>query len=371
MPGRILIVIAVAIYLGALGVTLVPTTSVAQEPVDRTTSAARSGRVVEVKGLPFRGAAMQLQRVDWMDEYKQSMDELVEVGFDTVELVVDTRMENARSTGIWLDQRKTPTYEQLSDLIDHAKSRGLRVVLMPIVLLDNPNEARNEWRGRIEPDPDYGGWSKWFDNYREMIKRFAQMAQGSGADVLVIGSELVSTQKHHDEWSRVIREVRSIYKGAITYSANWDDYRNVPFWDELDLIGMNSYWKLDNGQKNKATVEDVMTSWKKYQTEVLTFVKQMNKPLLFTEVGWCSLSNAAHEPWDYTKVDATIDLELQKRLYTGFFRSWHGNPNLGGFMVWDWPPGEGGPTNRSYIPKNKPAEAVLREWLAKGRWEVK
>ena len=31
----------------------------------------------------------------------------------------------------------------------------------------------------------------------------------------------------------------------------------------------------------------------------------------------------------------------------------------------------GGPTNRSYTPKGKPAEKVLKDWLAKGPWEVK
>ena len=28
------------------------------------------------------------------------------------------------------------------------------------------------------------------------------------------------------------------------------------------------------------------------------------------EVGWCSLRNAAHEPWDYTKESEPVDLDL-------------------------------------------------------------
>ncbi len=72
----------------------------------------------------------------------------------------------------------------------------------------------------------------------------------------------------------------------------------------------------------------------------------------------------------YTTNDP-IDLDLQKRLYQGFFESWHGNQHLGGFNVWEWSSAPGGPQDGTYSPKGKPAEKVLREWLAKPKWEVK
>ena len=49
---------------------------------------------------------------------------------------------------------------------------------------------------------------------------------------------------------------------------------------------------------------------------------------------------------------------LQRKLYEGFFQAWHGNPSLGGFMMWEWPPGEGGAKDKGYTPENKPAEKV-------------
>jgi hypothetical protein len=65
-----------------------------------------------------------------------------------------------------------------------------------------------------------------------------------------------------------------------------------------------------------------------------------------------------------------IDLDLQKRLWEGFFETWYGVPQLGGFMVWEWPPGVGGPENRNYTPEAKPAEEVVRRWLARDPWRV-
>lgn len=327
----------------------------------RTTHALTSA--VAREGLPYRCIGMQIQRVDWMDKYKESLDEIAAVGADTVKFVVDSRQENGSSSRIYLDLRMTPSAEQLADLIRYAKSKKLRVILMPIVLLDKPRD--DEWRGKIEPE----SWDTWWESYREMLGFFAWIAQGNGVDVLVVGSELVSTEPKTDQWRETIRKVRETFKGKLTYSANWDHYSGIAFWDDLDLIGMNSYWKL--GDDKDVTVEQIQENWKKWHTEVTAFVAKKHKPLMFMEAGWCSMANAASEPWDYTTGDP-VDDELQKRLYEGFFRTWYGEPLLGGFSIWEWSPGDGkGEHERGYTPEGKPAEQVLRDWLAKPAWEVK
>src|SRR2546421_7867087 len=207
-------------------------------------------RPTRLAGLPFRGVAMQLQRVDFMDgEYQKSIDEIVDVGADTVLFVVDSKMENGKSSRIYLDVRFTPTPEQLGRLIDYAKSKNLRVVLMPIVLLDNPKGI--EWRGTIEPDKSNGGWNDWWQSYRGVLYHYSWIAEKHKVDVLVVGSELVSTENKLDEWRQTIDEVRKTFKGMITYSANWDHYRDIGFWDQLDLISMNSYYKLGDNHNVK------------------------------------------------------------------------------------------------------------------------
>ena len=71
------------------------------------------------------------------------------------------------------------------------------------------------------------------------------------------------------------------------------------------------------------------------------------------------------------KLDAMpLDLDLQRKLYEGFFRSWYGVTGFGGFMIWEWTAQRRRPEDRGYTPKGKPAEEVLREWLAKPRWKV-
>lgn len=329
------------------------------------------GLIRSREGLPYCAFTMQIQRLDWIDKYKKSMDQIASLGADAVLLVIDTRMETVRSTRIYLDERITPTPDQLADLIRHAKSLKLRVILMPIVLLDNPRTEPPDWRGTIDPDKDFGGWEDWFNSYRGMMNQFAWIAEGNGADVLVVGSEFVSAEPKVDQWRKTIDSVRKVFHGRLTYSSNWDHYTAVKFWDQLDMIGMNSYWKFGDEKTNpNPSIDQIVNRWREIQSDLLPWIKKQGKPLLFTEIGWFSQKNVAYEPWDYTK-DQPIDLELQRKLYEGFFRAWWGNPQLGGFSVWDWPAGEGGPEDSGYTPKNKPAEKVVREWLAKTRWDVK
>ncbi len=369
MIRKAIVISAVVCYLFVVGCVLIPSGESSGTPavgVRTYHSSATTRPPIDRSDLPYRGVAMQLQRVDWMDKYKQSLDEISALGADTVSLVVDARQENGVSNRIFLDQRFTPSPEALIDLIKYAKSKKLRVMLMPIVLLDEPRGE--EWRGTIKPD----SWEKWFESYREMMGQFSWIAQASGVDILVVGSELVSTEDKTEQWTRTIDAIRKVYKGRLTYSSNWDHYKSVTFWDQLDMIGMNSYWsfvrgKWESGKEKEVTPEKIQKRWKEIQDEVLPFVARMNKPLLFTEVGWCSMANMAHEPWDYTRPEyiAATDTNMQRMLYEGFFKSWWGNPNLGGFMMWEWSPGDGGPDDRGYTPENKPAEKLIHEWLAK------
>lgn len=320
-----------------------------------------------LEGLPFRCVGMQIQRVDWIEEYKKVMDKIAAVGADSVLLVIDTRQENGKSSKIYLDFRMTPTVQQLGDLISYAKSKNLRVILMPIVLLDDPQGG--EWRGQIHPE----SWDTWWDSYRDMIQVMSSVAEVHHADMLVVGSELVSTEHMTDQWLKTIQLARANFKsGKLTYSSNWDHYEAVTFWDQLDMVGMNSYWKMsDDDGTAKVQVKDIEKRWEGIQTDLIPFLRKTHKPLMFLEIGWFSQANTAREPWNYTDPAQPLDMDLQKKLYEAFFQSWWGNPIMGGFSIWEWPPNSSGTEDRGYTPEGKPALDVLKSWLAKGKWEVK
>lgn len=366
MLRRGLIFSAIAVYIVVVGCVLLPADDKTHAASHAGSGAGFTGSREPMKGLPICSVTMQLQRTDWMDKYEQSIDEIAALGADTVQFVVDPRQENAQSERIYLDLRMTPVPEHLARLIKHAKDKGLRVTLMPIVLLDNPSGS--DWRGTIHPN----SWSEWFDSYRNVMQHFAWIAESNHVDLLVIGSELVSAEKHVEEWTTTIQKIREIYHGKLTYSSNWDHYRSVEFWDQLDLIGMNSYW--DFGKKSSdpnPSVDHIVDRWHEIQEDLFAFQQKVKKPIIFLEIGWFSQANVAYEPWDYTQESQPVDVELQRKLYEGFFKVWWGDARLGGFSVWEWPPDNGGKDDRGYTPKGKPAERVVQEYFAKPRWEVK
>jgi hypothetical protein len=354
MVGKKILLVAILMYAAALGCVFYPN--------DKTEAAATpaQGLVHIDHQQPFCGVAISLHRVDWIDRYEKTIDEAADDGADTVSLVVDAHVENKESTQIYIDMRMTPTVPQLEEIINHAKARHMRVILMPIVLPDAPID--NEWRGTLAPRD----WSMWFDSYRDMIGHYARVAQATGVDVLVVGSELVSSEEHVDEWIQTIKSVRDIYKGQLTYSSNWDRYWKVKFWDYLDFIGMNSYWDL--GKDQDASVREIEDNWKKIQSDMFSKYK-LNKPVILLEAGWCSLANAATASWDYTQDQLDADPELQRRLYEGFFQSWWANPHLAGMIMWEFTP-DGDPTGKGYTPQGKPAEMVMKDWYSKPRWTI-
>jgi hypothetical protein len=229
---------------------------------------------------------------------------------------------------------------------------------MPIVLLENART--DEWRGKIDPTMDKNTWDDWWEDYGNYILYYATLAQANKVEIFMVGSELLSTEGQADRWDALIDQVRGVYKGYLSYSANWDHYGAVRFWDKLDIIGMTSYYDL-SGSKDP-TLEVLTESWQKIKKDLLDWQGKQGKPLLLTEVGWPNQATAAAQPWNYYGAADKPDPELQKRCFEAFFNAWADEPALGGYLVWEWRCGDW-PTSpaedTSYCPMDKPAMEVI------------
>lgn len=315
------------------------------------------------RGGFFRGMAVQLHGgADVYDRYRRLIPEIVELGADTVLFVVHGWQEHGGSLDLHIDARKTAGPEALGKLCDEARAGGLDVILMPIVLLEHPRNK--EWRGRIVPEGH--NWDEWFRRYTRFIVHFARLAEKHNVAMLMVGSELIKTETYTDRWRRVIEEVRQNYRGALGYSANWDHYQptKIGFWPQLDYVGMTSYYELADGPNPAA--EELDRNWEKFKKEILAFQSEVQKPILFTEVGWCSQEGAAHEGWNYyANQKATEEgRREQAMLYEAFIRAWGREPAVGGIVWWEWDLSTGGDDDFNYTPRGKPAEAILRKWFA-------
>ncbi|MFQ6049216.1 MAG: hypothetical protein ACE5K7_07620 [Phycisphaerae bacterium] len=309
-------------------------------------------------GGPFYGLAIQVDTSDQaVQRYGPLIQEVAELGANTVLLSTAAYQENAGSDLIYIEQRKCPAPQQWQELFAIARQHRLRVIFMPILLLAKPRGS--EWRGVIQP-PD---WNDWFEQYRAMINHFAEIAARGRVEVFIIGSELVSSEKFTDQWLKIIAGVRQRYSGLLAYSANWDHYRSIKFWDQLDLIGMTTYHKL--ADRPGPSLQQLLAAWRPIRKEILDWQATIGRPILFTEVGWCSQEGAAVEPWNYYhhQVATPAGHEEQRRLYEAFIRTWQDQPAVGGIIWWEWTSYGGGPSCYNYTPRGKPAEKLLRAWF--------
>ena len=294
--------------------------------------------------------------------FRESLREIRNLGADSVSFIIPKVQKDVRSSVFYDDPLVTPSDESLRLATREAHRLGMRVFFIPIVYVEDLKEG--EWRGTISP-PD---WDLWFRRYEKMILPYARLAAAEGVESFSVGSELCSTEGFKDRWRRIIRRIRRVYRGDLTYSANWDHLEPVSFEEDLDFLGMNAYYEI--GRDSSSDVESMVVRWREIQGKIRAW-RDTNggKPVVITEVGYPSRAGASIDPWNYYG-DGAADEEEQRRCYEAFVRAWKDETILAGvyFYLW-W--GEGGPKDRDYTPRGKAAQAVIEAWYQGGQWTGK
>jgi glycosyl hydrolase family 113 len=336
----------------ALALLLWGTAALAAPPAAGRAAEARAGRG-EAADPFFRGMAFGLFSRGDSAYIREQLDEMRGLGVDSVSLVVPKATPDIRSLTFVDDRWATPGDGALRIAARLAHERGMRVLLFPLVHVQTLDAG--EWRGTLQPSD----WGEWFRAYGEFLVHYARLAEAESIEVLSVGSELCSSEAREDDWRRLIARVREVYHGRVVYSANWDHYRDVRFWDALDYLGVNAYFRLSGAAE--PTVAELTAGWTGHRDALISWARRERRPLLITEVGYPSRSGAADDPWDYT-ADRPADLELQRRCYRAFVDAWSGVRELRGafFYLW-W--GEGGAGDKDYTPRGKPAAAELARWF--------
>ena len=97
-------------------------------------------------------------------------------------------------------------------------------------------------------------WDTWFESYRKNMILYAQLAEQNNVELLCIGTELRTSIKHQPlAWQDLIKDIKKVYFGKLTYAANWDDdIGSYTFWEALDYVGVQAYFPLTKDLKPKA-----------------------------------------------------------------------------------------------------------------------
>jgi len=309
-------------------------------------------RISTVKSEFQKGVVLPLFALEKDYPYKQSIDEIADLGAKSVSIFVTNFQEDIRSNSIYLNQRAAEV-QQLSEIIDYAHERGMSVFLFPTLHLQHL--GHKEWRGVLKPD----NWNEWWENYFRMIRFYVHFSRENKVEMFSVGSELCSTEGDYQHWLRIIRYCRKNYPGLLTYSANWDHYKEISFMKHLDYMGMNAYFGLTQNMNPK--LEDLLKAWGPARKRIEEAYEEYRKPMIFTEIGYPSVDGANKDPWNYFST-RKIDVKEQELCYRAFVKTWNPPPKfLHGVYFYNWW-GPGGAGDRDYTPREKPAATVLSNW---------
>jgi hypothetical protein len=313
---------------------------------------------------PLVGFAVNAHHISDLPQYLDGIDRIADLGANSLLLVTPMYQKNVSSTSIRHRPKLCPTESQLLRILEWARERNLFTILMPIVLVEKPGEK--DWRGVIQPHD----WDAWWTSYDRYIDRFTAIARTADVDMLVIGSELNSTEAQMDRWTAVAERVRARYGGYLSYSANWDRYDKVELWPLVDVMSVSSYFELERSRPG-APEADIVKAWQPIQRDLTTAADTWSRPLLLIEVGYPSLAWANAHPWNYVADDGTrADHAAQARCWQAFFTAWGdtirdpAQPVLG-VCGYRWDPYHAGDEyDTGYGIRGKPAQEIIRNGFA-------
>ncbi|QAA30311.1 glycoside hydrolase family 113 [Clostridium manihotivorum] len=288
------------------------------------------------------------------NEGKQSLRLLKErTNSSHVILAVGAIQEKPQSTNIYYNDDETVRDADLYNIIHYARELGLKVILKPIL-----NCKDGTWRAHINffdiEAPCEPKWSDWFRRYSEFMVHYSKIAEETNCEMLIIGCEMVQTERKDQYWRNLIKDVRKQYNGLISYNTDKYQEGNVSWWDAVDVISSSGYYPIDK--------------WDKELDRIEAIVSPFNKPFFFAEAGCPSRTGSAFLPNDWT-LKGDIDLKEQETFYKTMFEKAGKREWVRGFGLWDWKArlyGENDAMyNGDYSVFGKPAEKIVFDFYKK------
>lgn len=305
-----------------------------------------------VKGITFFPFASrgELEK----EEVRESLCTMKQrTGADTVVLVPAGVQKTPQSVEIDYKSQHTMGDDELKSLIAYAGEIGLKVILKPTV-----NCLNGVWRAYISffdhDVPCEPKWSQWFRSYKKFQLHYAKIAEEMKCDMFIAGCEMVMSEHREAEWRDVIKSIKEVYHGPVSYNTDKYQENNVTWWDCVDVISSSGYYPADDWEKQLDRIEMV--------------VKKYKKPFFFAEAGCMSTEGSKDIPNNW-ELKGEIDLAGQAWWYKCAFEAIKKRPWVEGVALWSWDgrlySREEALNNRFYEFYEKPTEEIVYKFFLK------
>jgi hypothetical protein len=302
----------------------------------------------------------------------RTMNEARRLGATWVSLTPFGRVYDLAPSGVSMtfEQPFASNRSAVKRAIAQAHAEGLRVLLVPHLWVET-----GAWRGEIDHASD-ADWERWARSYHAFLREWALVARDGGAEMLSLGVELRSwlTTTQAPLFLEIIRDIRRIYPGLLTYAANWDDAERTVILGELDVIGLNAFFPL--AQRNGAPREELLAGGRAIAVQLRELATRWGKPLLFTEFGYTTRRDPAVKPWEWPEAlkGVVVDEVAQAEAYRALLAAFVDEPWFAGLFVWRYyadPDDVSQEAEWGFSPRGKLAELVLKDafgayWAADG-----
>ncbi|PIT99680.1 MAG: hypothetical protein COT74_07745 [Bdellovibrionales bacterium CG10_big_fil_rev_8_21_14_0_10_45_34] len=248
--------------------------------------------------------------------------------------------------------------------IDFAKRQArlaLNMTRLQVSFIPILSTINWEWRGYILPK----NVKVWFLNYANVAGKLVELANEFQSPEIILATELEKIYSFNDEWIQLVKETRKSFSGRIIITANWSQY-DYGFWRHVDAIGISLYAPLATGFFNSsATYKNNALN---FRNKLINYARRVSKPIHLTEIGFGSHQLAAKEPYTYSSrpgLTLTPDPNLQAECFKIILSVWENVRDVIHQGVWSTGLTSIKDYSTNHDFRGKPAEKVLREWLAK------
>jgi hypothetical protein len=231
----------------------------------------------------------------------------------------------------------TPSLDAFANGIHTAHALGYHVFFIPLLGVNVPEG----WSGIVQFNTQQQE-QVWFDSYWNTLKPYAVVAQDNSVEQMAIGTELDWLQQYAPAslWNKLIARARSVFKGILTYDANWwpSLYRPPPRWmknPDLAIIGISEYTSLVDASV-RVDPKTMPGLWRNKVGKLIdAFSSQVGKQVLVSEIGYRNTSDALYNPWD-SQSSAPVDQEAQAAAYAATLSNVFGDSKIVGIFFWGW-----------------------------------
>jgi len=268
--------------------------------------------------------------------YGDWLTQVAQLGATDLELIVQWSQLDRSSVELAPNAVTTVDDGFLVWLMDQAHDRKLRVMLTPVIELEQPT---TEHRPIVPSDS-----ARWFWSYQRFALHYARIAEAHKVTCVAVGADLPVELASDPHWLNVIKDVRKAYKGKVTYVARPEKLESLPMWSGLDLISV-----LAAGEATQS-IGGAHSGLQALTQRAQAFAKEASKSFQLTSV----------HPGAGKSRTVLQQLDAARAMY----QSLHAERALGGLFVTLVRPGVA--AGKQDAPEvGSPYAAVLRHWYTR------